>query len=324
MQDLASLSREIKAEALRLGFDLAGISEATFLEKEARDLENWLNQQRHGSMQYMENHFEKRTDPRLLVEGAKSVISVIHNYFPAPADEAAFAHAPIRVSRYAWGEDYHTVLKQKLYLLYTFIQNKVGSENVNGRVFTDSAPVMDKAWAKRSGLGWIGKHTNLIVPQRGSYFFIGEIILDLPLQYDGPIRDYCGTCTRCIDACPTDALQPYQIDANRCISYLTIELKEAMDQTFEHQLNGWAYGCDICQEVCPWNRFSQAHTGGDFRPILFPTTDGPKGFPQLSAADWEELTEQTFKKLARKSAMSRIKWAKMKDNIERNFKNKNL
>ncbi|MEO1416427.1 MAG: tRNA epoxyqueuosine(34) reductase QueG [Bacteroidota bacterium] len=299
-------TRKIKEKGAALGFDLVGISQAAFLEEEAKDLENWLNQGLHGKMSYMENYFDKRTDPRLLVEGAQSVISVIHNYYPQPEDQQA-ADVP-KISRYAWGEDYHKVLKRKLYQLFQYIHEMVGEE-VEGRVFVDSAPVMDKVWAKRSGLGWIGKHTNLITPRRGSYFFIGEIILALDLEADGPIKDYCGTCTRCIDACPTDALKPYQIDARKCISYLTIELREEMPEAFQDSLEGWAYGCDICQEVCPWNRFSKPHTG-DFDPLAHVHFDRQR---------WEELDERAFKKLTKKTAMNRIKWDKWKDNFRKSL-----
>jgi epoxyqueuosine reductase len=301
MSDQLTWSREIKARGHELGFDLVGIARAEQLQAEARDLEQWLREGRHGQMQWMENHFDKRIDPRNLVEGARSVISVIHNYYPAQHQAPG---AP-KVSRYVYGEDYHKVLKRKLYELFRFIHELVGEE-VEGRVFVDSAPVMDKAWAQRSGLGWIGKHTNLITPRRGSYFFIGEIILALPLTYDeGPVKDYCGTCTRCLDACPTEALTPYQIDATKCISYLTIELREDLPAEFQDQLNGWAYGCDICQEVCPWNRFSTPE-GGAFAPL---------DHVQFTAEQWEEIDERTFKRLARKTAMNRITWQKMKDNL---------
>lgn len=299
-----SLSQSIKQRGAELGFDMVGISKAEKLDEEARYLEKWLQEGRHGTMTWMENYFDKRVDPRLLVEGAKSVISVIHNYYPA--EQQPPSDAP-KISTYAWGEDYHKVLKRKLYELFQYIHELTGAE-VPGRVFVDSAPVLDKAWAKRSGLGWIGKHTNLITPKRGSYFFIGEIILDLELDYDGPIQDYCGTCTRCIDACPTDALTPYEIDATKCISYLTIELREEIPNSFADQLNGWAYGCDICQEVCPWNRFSVAHTGQEFKPLDF--------ILDFGSAEWEELDERTFKKLTRKSAMNRVKWDKMKGNLK--------
>ncbi|MDP5169223.1 MAG: tRNA epoxyqueuosine(34) reductase QueG [Bacteroidia bacterium] len=297
------LTQTIKSEGARLGFDMVGISKAEQLEPEARDLEQWLREGRHGSMGYMDTYFDKRTDPRKLVDGAKSVISVIHNYYPQAQDRQP-SGSP-KISTYAWGEDYHKVLKSKLYELFQFIQQAVGDE-LQGRVFVDSAPVMDKAWAKKSGLGWIGKHTNLIHPKRGSWFFIGEIILDLELDHDGPIKDYCGTCTRCIDACPTDALEPYQIDANKCISYLTIELRDEMPVEFQDKLEGWAYGCDICQQVCPWNRFSTPHPGGEFKP-LFHIGMEPEA--------WEELDEAQFKRLRKKTAMERIKWDKMKDNL---------
>ncbi|MEO0471351.1 MAG: tRNA epoxyqueuosine(34) reductase QueG [Bacteroidota bacterium] len=300
----SELSQRIKLAGQALGFDLVGISEAAFLEEEAKDLEQWLQEGRHGKMSYMENYFDKRLDPRLLVEGAKSVISVIHNYFPHP--EAHQPEGSPKISSYAWGEDYHKVLKRKLYRLFEQIQDWVGGE-ISGRVFVDSAPVLDKSWAKRAGLGWIGKHTNLISPQRGSYFFIGELILDLELVYDGPIKDYCGTCTRCLDACPTDALQPYQIDANKCISYLTIELREEIADAFHDKMEGWAYGCDICQQVCPWNRFSQPHPGHEFKPL---------NLAGLDRKEWAEIDEKSFKKLSKKTAMNRVKWDKMKANLK--------
>lgn len=302
--DKSILSHKIKEKGTELGFDLVGISKAEMMEEEARDLEQYLKQGRHGSMQWMENHFEKRTDPRLLVEGAKSVISVIHNYYPEP-DVKQPANSP-KISMYAWGDDYHKVLKYKLYRLLEFIQQEVGTE-VPGRVFTDSAPVLDKHWAKRSGLGWIGKNTNLINPKKGSFFFIGEIILDLDLAYDGAIKDYCGTCTKCIDHCPTDALQPYQMDSNKCISYLTIELREDVPKAFEDKMEGWFYGCDICQDVCPWNRFSSP-SGEAFKPLAHITSFGYE--------DWAELEEKQFKKLTKRSAMNRVKWDKMKSNLK--------
>lgn len=301
--DIEGLSREIKMQGKVLGFDLVGISRAVFLEQEAKDLERWLNEGRQGKMEYMENYFDLRTDPRKLVPGAQSVISVIHNYFPA--EEHSMPPEGPKISRYAWGEDYHTVLKRKLYLLFEYIRERVSME-IQGRVFVDSAPVMDKAWARRSGLGWIGKHTNLIVPKKGSYFFIGEIILDLALEYDGPIKDYCGTCTRCIDACPTDALSPYQIDATKCISYLTIELKENLPESYRDKMDGWIFGCDICQEVCPWNRFSEAHDGTTFRPLKH---------AYLGLEEWEELTESTFRKLVKRTPLSRVRRSKLMDSI---------
>ncbi len=297
------LSRDIKQKGKTLGFELTGISAATFLEEEARDLEQWLGRNFHGSMGYMENYFDKRTDPRLLVEGAQSVISVIHNYFPKQPLPTS-PEVP-KISRYAWGMDYHKVLKTKLYQLLLYIQELTNDE-ATGRVFVDSAPVMDKAWAKRSGLGWIGKHTNLIVPKMGSYFFIGEIIINLPLIYDGPIKDFCGTCTRCIDACPTEALTPYQIDANKCISYLTIELKEDISENFGPQMEGWVYGCDICQEVCPWNRFSHPQADGSYEGM---------DHWNKTLNEWEEIDEKAYKKLTKKTAMNRVKWKKFKHNL---------
>ena len=300
-----SLTQSIRNKAIGLGFDLMGVSDAGFLEKEARYLEQWLKKGAHGTMGYLENHFDKRTDPRLLVPGAKTVISVLHNYFPQPQFKQP-PDAP-KISTYAWGEDYHTVLKGKLYALLNFITETVGE--TEARVFTDSAPVMDKAWAARSGLGWMGKNTNLIHPKKGSWFFIGEIILDLKLEPDGPIKDYCGTCTACIDACPTGALEPYQIDAHKCISYLTIELKDSIPPNYSDQMEGWAFGCDICQDVCPWNRFSKAHSGEEFRPL--------EPILAFTSADWLGLSKNQFKKLTKKSALSRVRFEKMIDNVEK-------
>lgn len=302
--DRSALTQSIKQKCQEQGFLLTGISEAIQLESEAKDLETWLSKGLHGTMTWMEGHFDKRIDPRNLVEGAKSVISVLHNYYP-PENTQQPENAP-KISKYAWGEDYHAVLKRKLYAVLEWIQENVGE--INARVFTDSAPVMDKAWAKRSGLGWIGKHTNLINPKIGSWFFIGEIILDVALDYDGPIKDYCGTCTACIDACPTDALEPYQIDSNKCISYLTIELREGIPAEMRDSLAGWAYGCDICQDVCPWNRFSKSIDGEDFKPF--------DHILNFTRKDWEATTEQQFKKLIKKSAMSRVKFHKFSDNLD--------
>jgi epoxyqueuosine reductase len=297
-----ALTQEIKHRLRQQGFDLVGISKADFLEKEARDLEQWLKEGRHGTMRWMEDNFDKRVDPRLLVDGAKSVISVLLNYFPAPENRQP-DDAP-KISIYAWGEDYHKVLKRKLYRVLEWVQESIG--DVNGRVFTDSAPLMDKAWAVRGGLGWIGKNTNLIHPKMGSWYFIGEIILDQELDYDGPMKDYCGTCTKCIDSCPTGALTPYQIDSRQCISYLTIELRENMPPELQSRTEGWAYGCDICQQVCPWNSFSTPE-GGNFQPLAH--------LLEYGLEKWDSLTESAFKKLTRHSAMSRIGWSKMHDNI---------
>ncbi len=301
--DRSTLTHQIKEKVLEMGFALVGIAPAGFLEPEARDLEEYLKRGLHGKMAWMEGYFDKRTDPRLLVDGAKSVISVLLNYMPQP-EHAQPEDAP-KISKYAWGEDYHKVIKRKLFRVLEFIQENVGE--VNARVFTDSAPVMDKAWAKRAGLGWVGKNTNLIHPKMGSWFFIGEIIVDLELDYDGPMKDYCGTCTKCIDECPTDALEPYRIDATRCISYLTIELREDMPAELRGDLDGWAYGCDVCQDVCPWNSFSVPEPNEDFTPMPH--------ILEFTRKDWEAVTEKQFKKLIKKSAMSRIKWVKWEDNI---------
>lgn len=288
-------SKWIREEALRIGFDACGYSAVRFLEKEARDLEEFLRQNRHGEMQWLENHFDKRTNPALLVEGAKSVISVIASYHPAPD-----SHQPPdigKVSSYAWGRDYHLVLKEKLRELLFFIENKFGQ--VGARIFVDSAPVMDKVWAKEAGLGWVGKHTNLIRKGMGSWFFIAEIITDLVVEPDAPVTDHCGTCTRCIDACPTEALTPYQIDASKCISYLTIELKDSIPEPFIDKMEGWAFGCDICQQVCPWNSFSQPHSTGWFTPLPFILQEGH--------ASWQEFSATEINKMTKDSPLSRVK-----------------
>jgi epoxyqueuosine reductase len=301
--DRSALTNAIKQQLAAQGFDLVGISQAGFLEQEAHDLTQWLQEGRHGTMRWMEDHFDKRVDPRLLVDGAKSVISVLLNYFPDPSHHQP-ADAP-KISTYAWGEDYHKVIKRKLYRVLEWMQENIG--DVNDRVFTDSAPVMDKAWAKRSGLGWIGKNTNLIHPKMGSWYFIGEIIVDVELDYDGPMKDFCGTCTKCLDACPTEALTPYQIDSRKCISYLTIELREAIPPALRTHTENWAYGCDICQQVCPWNSFSTPENG-DFKPLDFILNFGK--------AEWLGLEEKEFNKLTRHSAMSRVKWAKWNQDLQ--------
>jgi epoxyqueuosine reductase len=287
-----SRSARIKHLANALGFQYCGISEAAFLEEEAPRLEHWLKNGKHGSMGYMERHFDKRLDPRLLVPGAKSVISLLFNYHnpDKPATEEDF-----KVSQYAYGEDYHHVLKAKLFELMHRIQEEMGQ--INGRVFVDSAPVMDKAWAKKSGLGWIGKNSNLITRKQGSWFFIAECILDLELTPDGPIKDYCGSCNRCIEACPTEAISPYTVDGSRCISYLTIELRDAIPETFRNKMDNWIFGCDICQEVCPWNRFAQRHSEPAFEP--------PTAFLEMDRNDWIELTQEIFEQVWSKSPMQR-------------------
>ena len=280
-----------------------GVSRAEFLEEEAPRLEKWLNANMHGSMSYMENHFDKRLDPRLLVDGAKSVVSLALNYFP----EKIQVSDSYKLSKYAYGEDYHFIIKYKLKELMKFIQSEIGE--VGGRVFVDSAPVLDRAWAKKSGLGWIGKNANLINKQSGSFFFLAELIIDLELEPDGPVKDYCGTCTACIDECPTDAIpEPYVVDGSKCISYLTIELKdEIIPKEFQGKMEDWMFGCDICQDVCPWNRFSKPHQESLLNPN--PNLLG------LNKQDWEDLTEEVFRDLFKKSAVKRTKFDGLKRNI---------
>lgn len=295
------LSQRIKAQAKALGFMSCGISEATFLEEEAPRLERWLKGNMHGEMAYMENHFDKRLDPRLLVDGARSVISLLLNYYQEPLN----GEGP-KISRYALGEDYHFVIKRKLKELLNWLKEEVGE--VNGRAFVDSAPVLDKAWAKRSGLGWVGKNSNLITPSVGSYYFIAELIVDVPLHYDTPINDYCGTCTRCIDACPTQAIvQPFVVDGSKCISYATIELKNSIPDFFLGKMDDWIFGCDVCQEVCPWNRFSTPHQE--------PAFEASAEMKRMNRKDWLELTEEVFQAIAKKSPMKRPGYAGLKRNI---------
>ncbi len=297
-------SNEIKQIAKELGFDFCGISKAEKLEKEAHHLEDWLNKGMNGHMSYMANHFEKRIDPRVLVPGAKSVISLLLNYYTESIQEDATSP---KISMYAYGEDYHDVIKRKLFQFLELIRTKIGE--VDGRVFVDSAPVMDKAWAERSGLGWVGKNSNLINKQQGSFFFIAELIIDLELSPDGPIKDYCGNCSRCIDACPTEAIiKPYVVDGSKCISYFTIELKEQIPIEWKGHFDDWAFGCDVCQQVCPWNRFSKPHQEDSFKP----TGDLLK----LKRKDWEEITLETFGKIFNKSAVKRTGFKGLKRNIE--------
>ncbi|MCD8739872.1 tRNA epoxyqueuosine(34) reductase QueG [Mucilaginibacter roseus] len=298
-------SKLIKDEAQRLGFLFCGISKADFLEEEAPRLEKWLKNNMHGEMHYMENHFDKRLDPRLLVDGAKSVISLGLNYY---TDQTQTDPDAPKISKYAYGADYHHVIKDKLKYLLQFIQEHVG--DVCGRAFVDSAPVLDKAWAKKAGLGWIGKNSNLINKKTGSFYFLAELIIDLELQYDiEPTADHCGTCTRCIDACPTEAIvAPYVVDGSRCISYLTIELKNEIPSSFKDKMDGWMFGCDVCQDVCPWNKFSVLHNEPAFNP--HPDLLG------LKMADWTELTEETFKKVFQRSAVKRAKFVGLERNIK--------
>ncbi|WP_299551928.1 tRNA epoxyqueuosine(34) reductase QueG [Seonamhaeicola sp.] len=293
----------IKTEAKRLGFLSCGISKAEFLEAEAPRLETWLNQNMHGEMRYMENHFDKRLDPTKLVEGSKSVISLLLNYYPQEEQNSN----SYKISKYAFGTDYHFVIKDKLKSLLQFIREEIGE--VNGRAFVDSAPVLDKAWAAKSGLGWIGKHSNLLTQQVGSFYFVAELIVDLELDYDAPTTDHCGSCTACIEACPTQAIvEPYVVDGSKCISYFTIELKDNIPAEYKGQFDDWMFGCDVCQDVCPWNRFSKPHK----EPLFNPHPE----LLSMSKKDWEEITEETFRKVFKKSAVKRTKFSGLKRNID--------
>jgi epoxyqueuosine reductase len=297
--------QHIKDRAMELGFLSIGFSKAAFMEPEARRLENWLNQNYHGEMSYMANHFDKRVDPTQLVPGAKTVISLAYNYYNP--DKQSDTESP-KLSMYAYGEDYHKVVKDKLFLLIGEIREKIGA--VEGRCFVDSAPVLERDWARRSGLGWIGKHTLLLSKKKGSYFFLAELIIDLELEPDSPVSDHCGSCTRCIDACPTDAISSsgYVLDASKCISYLTIELRDEIPKEFKHQMEGWMFGCDICQDVCPWNRFSARHQEPRFEPH--------EDLLEMKQKDWKEVTEEVFKKVFKKSAVKRTKYPGLKRNID--------
>jgi len=294
----------IKNKAQELGFFYCGISKADFLEKEAKQLDEWLKKGRHGEMSYMENHFDKRLDPRLLVDDAKTVVTLLLNYYPK---ETQNPDAP-QVSKYAYGKDYHFLIKDKLKEFMHSIEQDIGE--VSGRVFVDSAPVMDKAWAKKSGAGWMGKNANIIHPKHGSFFFIAELVIDLELNPDGPIKDYCGTCTKCIEACPTDAIvEPYKIDGSKCISYLTIELKdEILPKEFKGDMADWMFGCDICQDVCPWNRFSKPHNEPWFNPH--------ESLLKMNKKDWFDLSEEVFQEVFRKSAVKRTKFKGLQRNID--------
>ena len=303
MSNKEQYAKIIKAEAKRLGFLSCGISKAEFLEEEAPRLERWLHNNMHGNMHYMENHFDKRLDPTLLVEGSKSVISLTYNYYTDAVQQDA--DAP-KISKYAYGVDYHYVIKDKLNQLLEYIKTEIG--DVHGRTFVDSAPIMEKAWANKSGLGWIGKHSNLITQKVGSYYFIAELVVDLDLEVDHAVTDHCGSCTACIDACPTQAItEPYKVDGSKCISYFTIELKENIPSEMKGQLDHWMFGCDVCQEVCPWNRFSKNHSEPLFNP-------NPK-LLSMSKKDWEEITQETFNKVFKKSAVKRTKYSGLKRNV---------
>lgn len=303
--DKQKYSKLIKDEAKRLGFLFCGIAKAEFLEEEAPRLENWLKQGFNGEMGYMENHFDKRLDPTKLVDGAKSVISLGLNYFN---DTVQTDPSAPKISKYAYGTDYHSVIKNKLKELLHILNEKIGE--IAGRAFVDSAPVLDKAWAKKAGLGWVGKSTNLINKEVGSFFFLAELIVDVELEYDIPsTKDHCGTCTRCIDACPTEAIVgPYIVDGSRCISYLTIELKNEIPTEFKGKMDNWMFGCDVCQDVCPWNRFSTLHNEAAFQPN--------SELLNMSARDLEEITEDVFQQVFKKSPVKRTKYAGLKRNLE--------
>ncbi len=295
----------IKQEAQRLGFMSCGIAKAEFLEEEAPRLENWLKNNHHGEMGYMENYFDKRLDPRLLVEGAKSIVSLTLNYYSE--EKQRDEHAP-KISKYAYGMDYHAVIKEKLQELMHFIRENIGE--VDGRCFVDSAPVMDKAWAQKAGLGWRGKNSNLISKQAGSFFFLAELIIDLDLDYDNPFpTDHCGSCTRCIDACPTNAIvAPYKVDGSKCISYLTIELKNEIPTEFKGKMDNWMFGCDVCQDVCPWNRFATVHNEENFKP--------KEELLGLSKSELLDMTDEVFKKVFKNSPVKRTKFTGLKRNID--------
>ena len=299
------LTALIKNEARRLGFDHCGISEATFLEQEAPRLEKWLNEGRHGEMKYMENYFDLRVDPAKLVPGAKSVITLLKNYFPSEQQQPGTP----KISKYAYGKDYHEVIRSKMKTLLQLMQDEIGE--IHGRGFVDSAPVLERSWAQRSGLGWIGKNGNLLTKESGSFFFIATLITDLELEYDDPFaKDFCGNCTRCIDACPTDAILPGKIvNGSKCISYYTIELKDSLiPEEMKGKFNDWAFGCDVCQDVCPWNRFSKPNDEPEFTPI-------PEVL-NLATKEWEQMTEESFKKIFKHSPISRTKWKGIQRNIK--------
>jgi epoxyqueuosine reductase len=295
----------IKRMATQLGFDYCGIARAERLDADADRLEQWLNKDMHGAMKYMENHFELRVNPGLLVPGARSVITLLKNYFPAQQQE----RDALKISKYALGKDYHEVIRAQMKTFLHLIQDEIGE--VNGRGFVDSAPVLERTWAQRSGIGWVGKNGNLITRQSGSFFFIATLITDLELEYDDPFaKDYCGSCTKCIDACPTDAILPDKVvDGSKCISYFTIELKDILiPEQMKGRFDDWAFGCDTCQDVCPWNRFSKPTNELAFTPL-------PEVL-NLTTREWEAMTEETFKKIFSNSAISRTKWKGMQRNIK--------
>lgn len=296
-------TRLIKSKAAELGFSFCGISKAEFLKDDAPRLEEWLKRGYQGKMSYLENHFDKRLDPTLLVPGAKSVVSLIYNYFPK---KELTTPDGLKIAKYAYGEDYHDVVKQKLKQLVEEFQKNVGE--VNGRAFVDSAPVMERTWAMKSGLGWIGKNSLLLNRKMGSFFFLAELIVDVAFDYDSPIKDYCGSCTACMDACPTDAIpEPYVVDGSKCISYFTIELKGEIPSDEKGKFNNWIFGCDICQDVCPWNSFSAPHKEPKFDPH--------PDLADMTTQQWKEITEEVFENLFRHAAVKRTKFEGLKRNI---------
>ncbi len=295
-------TQKIKRMASELGFDFCGIAKAEHLSGEALKLEEWLKRGYQGKMGYLENHFEKRLDPTKLVPGAKSVVSLVYNYYPTKSHQSPGLP---RIAKYAYGQDYHFIVKEKLRDFMHLIAEEIG--DVQGRVFVDSAPVHERAWAAKSGIGWIGKNSLLLNREMGSFFFLAEIISDLELEADGPMKDYCGTCTACQDACPTNAIpEPYVVDGSRCISYLTIELKDEIPHEFKKDMEGWVFGCDICQDVCPWNRFSKPHHEPKFEP---------QGWEKFSTVDWEEMTKEVFQKVFKQSAVKRTKFEGLRRNL---------
>jgi epoxyqueuosine reductase len=305
MQTFDLHTQTVKLAAKELGFDYCGIAKAQLLSDDAKRLEEWLSKGMHGTMHYMENHFDLRIDPQKLFPGAKSVITVLKNYYPAEVQQV---NAP-KIAKYAWGEDYHDVIRQQLRQLLLNLQSKIGQ--INGRGFVDSAPVLERSWALKSGLGWIGKNGNLINKNNGSFFFIATLVVDIELNYDDPIaKDYCGTCTKCIDHCPTDAIHENKvIDGSKCISYFTIELKDALiPSEMKGKFNDWMFGCDICQDVCPWNRFSSPHQEPLFNPI-------PE-ILNMSEKEWLDLSKEQFDRLFKHSPLKRSKFTGITRNLK--------
>lgn len=304
LQSPETYANLIKTKAKKFGFQSCGISRADFLEEDAKHFESWLNKNYNGEMSYMENYFDKRLDPRLLVEGSKSVISLSYNYFP---EENLFGIDELKISKYAYGQDYHEIIKEILKEMVSELQEEIG--DFECRIFTDSAPILERSWARKSGIGWVGKNANLITKQTGSFYFLAEIICDLELQTDNVTTDHCGSCRKCIDACPTDAIVSERIiDGSKCISYATIELKNEIPDYFKDKMEDWMFGCDICQDVCPWNRFAKPHQQEKFKPNSF--------LKNVEKSQWQELSQDVFSEIFRKSPVKRTKFAGLKRNIE--------